>query len=274
MFPYTVRCRNLRLLERGSIMIRTDGWNQRLFPGILFLLMLASFGGATRQAAHARQGGETIPELSTLTIQDKLLFGYFPDGITVEYDKALAIVINQPLEEEYFRETGEYIQKRLITTRLAAADSVVYTVDFTPGLSLDPMFIILGDVSGELKRIGNVDGLYIAFPGDGFFYVTGHTNNCFDQRRKFTVRDGAIVEIRQPFYYVGLQTAAKANIDIYRDTGLTQIVEHIASGTPITVVANDGDFYLIKTPRDILGWTKIDVGQKDTAIGGLFFFGD
>jgi hypothetical protein len=34
------------------------------------------------------------------------------------------------------------------------------------------------------------------------------------------------------------------------------------------------EYYLIKTPRDLLGWAKIYVGQQDTIIEGLYYFGD
>jgi hypothetical protein len=117
-------------------------------------------------------------------------------------------------------------------------------------------------------------GLEITFPGDGFFYVTGHTNNTFNQRRKFTIRDDALVEIRQPFYYVGLETVTKEELDVYADFALTTHVAHLPKNTPITVVVNTEDYYLIKTPRDLLGWTKIRAEQQDTVIEGLYYFGD
>ncbi|MCU0638787.1 MAG: hypothetical protein MUF59_02815 [Candidatus Krumholzibacteria bacterium] len=256
-------------------MKQNNGAIRRLKHRYIFLSAIVALLCVPWQAALAGQGEGPAEELTALKVRCDHLVNYFPDGITVEYDSALATVIDQFVEEGYFRDTGEYIQRRLITTRLAAGADTVYTVDFHPGFSLDPMFIIYGGEPGNLKPLGyGINGLHISFPGDGFFYLTGHTDNCFNQRRKFTVRDGAVVEIRQPFYYVGLQTVAKADFDLYLDIESTQVVGHVTSGTPITVVVNSGDSYLIKTPRDILGWTKFEAGRQDTVIQGIFFFGD
>jgi hypothetical protein len=136
------------------------------------------------------------------------------------------------------------------------------------------MFVISRNEHQELKELGSIFGLEITFPGDGFFYVTGHTNNTFNQRRKFTIRDDALVEIRQPFYYVGLETFTKEELDVYADRELTAHVAHLPKNTPITVVLNTEDYYLIKTPKDLLGWAKIHVEQQDTIIEGLYYFGD
>ena len=223
---------------------------------------------------HAQQVDEGTPALSTLRVNDELLEQYFKDGIAIHFDKTISTIINQPVKEAYFQGSEEYSQTRLITTKIDAQQDTWYTIDFNAGWSLDPMFVISRNEHQELKELGSIFGLEITFPGDGFFYVTGHTNNTFNQRRKFTIRDDALVEIRQPFYYVGLETFTKEELDVYADRELTAHVAHLPKNTPITVVLNTEDYYLIKTPRDLLGWAKIHVEQQDTIIEGLYYFGD
>lgn len=239
----------------------------------LSLFSLSSIS-VSLQNADAQQTSEKIPSLSTLRVRDELLDQYFEDGIKIHFDKAITTIINQPVEDAYYRDTGEYIQTRLIATKLDARKETLYTIDFHPGYSLDPGFILYKNTPQGLEKVGVIFGLEITFPGDGFFYVTGHTNNTFNQRRKFTIRDDALVEIQQPFYYVGLETVAKEDFNIYADVGLTIPVAHVPKNTPITVVLNTDDYYLIKTPRDLLGWIKLHVGQQDTIIEGLYYFGD
>jgi hypothetical protein len=184
---------------------------------------------------HAQQ---TTPTLSTLRVRNELLDHYFTNGIKIHFDKSLSTVINQPLEGEHFQEAGIYPWIRLITTRIDVRQATRYTIDFDAGGSLDPRFIIYRNDSRELKELGSILGLEITFPGDGFFYVTGHTNNTFHQRRKFTIRDDALAEIQQPFYYVGLETFTKEELDLYADFALTTHVAHLPKNTPITVVLN------------------------------------
>lgn len=238
-----------------------------LLAGLFFLCAIV-------QGSHAQQGDERTFALSTLRVNDELLDQYFEDGITIHFDKTISTVINQPIKDDRFQETGIYSQTRLITTKIDAQQDIWYTIDFDAGGSLDPMFIISRNEHQELKALGSIFGLEITFPGDGFFYVTGHTNNTFNQRRKFTIRDDVLVEIRQPFYYVGLETFTKEDLDVYADRELTTHVAHLPKNTPITVVLNTEDYYLIKTPRDLLGWAKIHVEQQDTVIEGLYYFGD
>ena len=226
------------------------------------------------QGVHAQQADEKTPLLSTLRVRDELLDQYFKDGINIHFDQTISTIINQPIEEEHFREIGLYIQTRLITTKIDAQKDTWYTIDFDAGGSLDPMFIIYQNEHQELKELGSIFGLEITFSGDGFFYVTGHTNNTFHQRRKFTIRDDTLIEIQQPFYYVGLETFTKEELDMYADFALTTHVAHLPKNTPITVLLNTDDYYLIKTSRDILGWAKIHVEQQDTIIEGLYYFGD
>jgi hypothetical protein len=226
------------------------------------------------QGVHAQQADERTPALSTLRVKDELLDQYFKDGINIHFDQTISTIINQPIEDERFQEAGVYPWMRLITTKIDAQQDIWYTIDFSAGGSLDPMFIIYRNEHQELKELGNILGLEITFPGDGFFYVTGHTNNTFNQRRKFTIRDDTLIEIQQPFYYVGLETLTKEDLDVYADFELTTCVAHLPKNTPITVLLNTEDYYLIKTPRDILGWAKIHVGQQDTMIEGLYYFGD
>jgi hypothetical protein len=213
--------------------------------------------------------------MTRLRIENELVERYFPEKLFVDYNPALAAeVIVQPVEDDYFRDTGEYIVTRLLEIQLAPNDTARYIIDFSEGWSLDPTFFISRQDGDTLQELGYIPALNLKIPGDGYLYSSGHTNNTFNQRRKFTTRDGTLDEIQQPFYYVGLETRTRIPLVIYSTPeGGAQVAE-LAAKTAITVVANTGNLYLIKTPDDVLGWIQLDVGQDDTQIEGLYFFGD
>lgn len=151
----------------------------------------------------------------------------------------------------------------IVASKILPSDENHYCVHFTQGMSSDPEFIIEECASGAI--IGAWGGTQLTIPGDGYIYISGHTNNMFDEHRKFYVDSHKkLKEVSQPFYYIGIETIALRPFNIASDQTLQTIVDKVRADEKITVILADnrGDgagenLYLIKTERDLLGWFKI-----------------
>ena len=210
---------------------------------------------------YAKENNDSFSHL------DKLQLTSDNNNIIIRYDKKISEIINKK---------AKHSETRLIKTKIDKEQDVSYIIDFSPGPSVDPMFIISRSLEPNLIKIGVVSGLEIVLPGDGFFYVRGHTNNMFDERRKYSIRDNKIVEIEQPYYYVGLETTANSDITIYSDLTMEKSVAFLSENTKFTVLINKGDYYLIKTPFGLTGWTKVKTEHRPQKmmINGLIYKGD
>jgi hypothetical protein len=163
---------------------------------------------------------------------------------------------------------------------LAAGNPQNLIIQFEEGPSADPGFRVLREnesgvptlISGQHQTHYGISAL---IPGDGALYISGHVNSYFNHRRKFELRDGNIVELTQPFYYVGLESVALTELIMYADGSLTREIYRMQEGEPVTVIINDGENYLVMNRWGITGWWKPDrTGQHATQIRGFFFFGD
>ena len=214
----------------------------------------------------AQEGSPAMPSLAVFEMSDE-----YHGHIRVYYCADLARVVNTKVASKYFEIMGYNV--RMIETKLAPTDSVSYTIDFTSGASDDPMFIIFRNTPTGLIELRSIGGTEISLPGDGAFYVSGHTNNMFDMHRKFTAMNGEITEVKQPFYYVGMKSFAKEEVIIYTDTTQVDMVAVIPVGTEIEVILNVGSNYLIKAPFDLTGWMKVALAQE-TPLQGIYYKGD
>lgn len=223
---------------------------------------------AAREVTQADQ----FKHLSTVTVEHSIV-RFFPEGIRIHYVDSLSTVIN----EEMAWSDGEdtlYTNIRLLKTKINSEDTALYTIDFSPGMSADPHFIVYRNDGEQLRRIGWPAGTELYAPGDGFLYVSGHTNSMFNQRRKYYVDRNRLREVRQPLYYVGMDSETLGDMVIYADVALAEEVERIPAGSWITVLVNTGDFYLVVTTFGVTGWIKVKSGYYDSPIRHLFYRGD
>jgi len=110
----------------------------------------------------------------------------------------------------------------LVETRLQGDRGATYLVNHDPGPSDDDGF--------------------------EFFRVVG-------RRRKYRVLEGRLQEVRQPFYYAGLETRAETDVVLYSDTHSRTKVARIPKGGKLTVLlASTNRRYLAKTGTDLVGW--------------------
>jgi hypothetical protein len=166
---------------------------------------------------------------------------------------------------------------RVAKLRLSARSGDTLIVDYTEGPSCDPAFIISRvEKCGQRRLDWAIDGLDFEAPGDGFFYIRGHTDSWFDMRRKFTVEGGNLREVKQPFYYVGLETKTLRQVPIFSTQGCGEYIGVIEEGVPVTVILSDGRTFLLKIDHDVLGWWRPQnmAQQRAEEIEGIYVRGD
>jgi hypothetical protein len=193
--------------------------------------------------------------------------------VFIHYVPSLTTIINAATPQE-----SGFTEIRVAKLRLSARSGDTLIVDYTEGGSCDPAFIVSRvEKCGTRQLDWAITGLDFEAPGDGFFYIRGHTDSWFDMRRKFTVEGGNLREVKQPFYYVGLETKTLRQIHLFSNQGCSEMMSGwIEAGSPITVVLSDGDCFLLKTDHDVLGWWRPQnrSQQRSEELEGIYFKGD
>ncbi|MFC1557713.1 hypothetical protein ACFL40_00010 [candidate division KSB1 bacterium] len=213
---------------------------------------------------------ESFQHLSTLEVKTSITKD-IKEGIRIHFPASVSTVIDTNVIGIYGPRSPV---RRLIVTKININDDNYYTIDFSQGASVDPEFIINRNIDGKAVFIDKFFAIEIIVPGDGFLYISGHTNTMYNKRRKFRIKDGKFIEVQQPYYHVGLETINTEHITLYSDTLYTEKVSDIPAKSKITVLINKGDYYLIKSPIGLTGWIKIPRWSWKSPIKFLFFRGD
>lgn len=199
-------------------------------------------------------------------------YDYFP--VKIFYAPQGTEVLNKPLNADRPADDGSPLVTRVLKTRIDQGKSEEVFIDYDPGPNVDPEIAVTR--VGSAEPAGYVSGLNFYIPGTGAIYASGHTNNNFDTRRKYVLQGDRLVEVKQPFYWVGLESKAKKDLVLYSAKDQKEVVAQLPKGSAVTVVLNEGeDWYLLKTPFGLVGWLKIEVrSQEADTIEGLYFAGD
>ncbi len=226
---------------------------------------------ASAEGAH--QIPTSFPHLSKLDVGE--VKGY----ISIYYNTKISKILNHDVESDASH-SGKV--RRALETKLDNNTNDIYTIDYDPGPSGDPHFILYRNLDNKLIRFDDFSGTELIVPGDGSIYVSGEANNFFNRRRKYTLNNGTLKEVAQPYYYVGLKTTNIQPIDIYSEKTYQNKVAHLPANSQIEVLLaskkNDYEYdYLIKSPYGLVGWTTVDVqngmcGME--SIKGICFHGD
>lgn len=198
------------------------------------------------------------------------------EGVTLYYDPALSEIINGEHPEAKTHANEGIRVSRPLRTQLLGSREGYFTIDCDSGESWDPGCTILQEKNGKLEPVIHIPGLCFYFPGNGNIYVSGHNNTMFNTRKKYQWRNGTFVEVRQPFRLVGLETTTKAAIEIFSSKDYKQVVASLPKDSKVSVVLNEGEHYLLKTPFGLLGWIRIPDGtsRDESPIVGIYFAGD
>ncbi len=217
-------------------------------------------------SARAEEADNSFPGLKSLPVPEDLT--PFPGKLS--YDPALTKVLDEPMSLE----DGAPEARRLVSTRINRENETRYFIDFDSGPSADPAFVITEEKTGVV--IGSIAGESLTIPGNGFIYVSGRANNLHQAQAKYTIRDGKLVEIEQPFSYVGLKSKAKQPLKLLAKKDGGDVIANIPAGDALEVVLRDGEHLLIKTNFGLLGWWKANanVMADNAEIEGIYFAGD
>ena len=152
-----------------------------------------------------------------------------------------------------------------------------YTLRYDDGPSCDPTFSLWPE--GGEQPIGEFGGDHVVLPGNGFLYVIRRSNRSFEGREKWAIQRGALVEVAQSHYYVGVTTPTLKALTLLQQpaAGSTPIA-NVPRGESVLVVLQqsvDGrDWYLVRTRFGLLGWTEDSAYGEDRQFEGIQFFGD
>lgn len=219
-----------------------------LFALILFTPIVAS--------------AEPFQHLSVLQVKGAYM------GSVIRFNKATTRILNEPVNDSY------HTPVRVLITRILSTSDEEYLVIFDPGPSFDPEFKIYRIGNGKEEKIKSIPGEELIIPGNGDVYSIVQANEYFVKRRKYSLKDGTLEEIKQPFYYVGLVSKTRMAIDLYADIDFVIKIAHLPEGSDVEVLVNKDYNYLIKTPFGLLGWAQLRGGCGDEAIKGLCYHGD
>jgi hypothetical protein len=225
------------------------------------------------------QANNYFPQLTKIKIDggmSPVVFGYNKGEAKLIRKKGTQLPKNDPW---YCPDPDAPCYEKLASFKNPLFKDSLYVL-FSQGPSEDPSFSISTKAG---KVLGDVTGLELYLTNTGTFYVNGHTNNLFNKKRKFEIRKDTVVEVAQPFYYVGLQSITLKDIVLYKDKTGSETVASLPKGYKIEVVLAEygaPDFelekhFLVKTDYGLMGWLRLtNTDSPDKIIKGLFFAGD
>ncbi|MEA2077625.1 MAG: hypothetical protein U9O95_06360 [Candidatus Marinimicrobia bacterium] len=137
---------------------------------------------------------------------------------------------------------------------------------YLEGEFVTPAFIIYAD--------------HLDFLGNGIVVARGSMNEMFMRSRKFKISENKIIELKQPFYAVDIQSEANRNFNIFMTKRMKKVIGNVKKGDEISVLIaefkNKYVYYLIRSKLGLTGWIKINQGTwvDETPIKDLYYHGD
>lgn len=157
---------------------------------------------------------------------------------------------------------------------------------FTPGASGDPQFRI-SDAKNKVLWEQVADEMCIN--ANGVIYTAGNTDKMFNERRKYQLLVNKVLEIKQPFCYVGVKGELLKPVTLYTLKKGGTVVANLPVGYEIEVLLAEEDYttgqygegipmnYLARTAFGLVGWlrlTKEDISNSNPVLRGLGYMGD
>lgn len=220
-----------------------------------------------------------FPNLTIVTIDKtyKVLLGY---------DKSTTRLINKPC---YLLDKNDplhcYIDSVVDTWSFVGKFKIKNMEDslnlkYSQGLSADPEFSILSETGKELGKFSCLEFYINAL---GTIYTAGHVNNMYNKKRKFQILKDTIIEIQQPFNYVGVKGKTLKDITLYKSKIGDTVIAQIPKNQEIEIILAEGAtedysidyFYLVKTEFGLIGWLRLSKDDyQGKVLENLFYKGD
>jgi len=212
----------------------------------------------------------------------KEVFVGFGENLSIRYNPACTQLYNKAigdLDKGDPLYTGEeYGQEdvKVLKTKIDTRSAEEFIVVFSDLPSADPHFVFYSSTN-QAESAFSISCNSIIIPGDGFIYSMGHSNNTIDARKKFVWKDNSLVEVEQPFYFVGMKSKTLEEVIMYDSDNLENVVEVLPANTNIQILLKkkETNLYLIATEFGLTGWIDTGyIGMMPTVIEDLFYSGD
>jgi len=192
----------------------------------------------------------------------------------VFYEPSITEIINTT-EDDY---TEIYV---LMRTKINKNTDQYYIITFDYGPSEDPTYnIYLDEATGNNTHIAYIDTEQLIIPGNGNIYCSGRINQLYDKKRKFTLSDESLTEVKQAAYYIGLKSKTNTKLTLYADINKEKKIALLPKGSDVEVLIENDGWLMIKTPFGLTGWINendlitYDPTGETISINGLYFMGD
>ena len=143
----------------------------------------------------------------------------------------------------------------------------------------NPEFTIY-DSDNPHKIYGNINADKLFITGNGSIYCSGG-ESTFDAKKKFNIIGDKLIEIQQPFYYIGLKTRTLRPIKLFETIDLENEIANLPMDYPVEIILSNKSFnstkglYLVKTKFGLTGWSELKAGQGESVdVEGLIYTGD
>ena len=191
----------------------------------------------------------------------------------------------QPVEQEIEEEDGfDYDGPPVYDVCiLEIANEKNVKIVYSSGPSDDPFFLFYPITkkrkTQEKPPILELGASTLYIPNKNNIYAEGWSNTMFNLRRKYSFDGKGFQEIKQPFFYVGIQTKVQEvggekdqkGLTLYTDKTKTNKVAMLPIGSEIEVLLYEQpDWYLVRSSFGLVGWVFVPFGVHDTKIGVRF----
>ncbi|HCL57392.1 MAG TPA: hypothetical protein DHW82_10350 [Spirochaetia bacterium] len=125
----------------------------------------------------------------------------------------------------------------------------------------EKQFLIYEENGKEKKEVGNLPAETLYLPEDGAFYVSAQSQFKQPVKMKYVIKNGQLSEVKQPYYFVGINLTSNEEIAVYDSFELKNKIASIAKGKNMELLlTNDlySDKYLAKTEFGLVGWIQIN----------------
>ncbi|MBN1182578.1 MAG: hypothetical protein JXR62_07075 [Bacilli bacterium] len=213
----------------------------------------------------------------TISHQNHKNFIKFNSSISTVYNEKSDIVVDYTVENKYQVSDNSI---KLIKTKINTENDKYYFI--THGIIDYPIIgFTIFDAESPNRIIGQIPGASLIVPGNGNFYAINSYSIHFPTRKKFSLINNEIIEIKQPFYSVDLDSYALNPIVVYSDIDLKKKLATIPKNGKIEVLvcvdsnsSKDSNIYLVRTDFGLIGWAKLRVKQHESFdVKGLLYNG-
>jgi len=144
---------------------------------------------------------------------------------------------------------------------LDRADSYKEVAVHTPGPSDDNEHLLFRYQSGGLRQLGMLTR-WPVYPGDGSAIVRDW-QGFWPDRRKFVLQADRLVEVTQPYLYVGVQATAREPVVLRKRPDGGPAVERLSSGRGLHLLLaqyhdDQPTAYLAVSDHGLVGWLDAD----------------